>query len=96
MKKEIILRKNIYNGKPHKLVYTGTGQVWEFVAAEPWMPIYLNYWNEEGREREIISLDSDGFGYPACIGDRVDDYIIEAIIESDDKFLFFLKHINTL
>lgn len=87
MKKEIIIRKNIYNGKLHKLVYTGTGDAWEFVPAESWMPVYINY-DTEGR---IISLDSDGFGYPLCIDDVVDEHKVEAIIEIDDKFLIFLK-----
>ena len=89
MKEEIVLRRNIYNGKAHKLVYTGTGDAWRFSPAESWMPVYLSY-DDNGT---IISLDSDGFGHPACIGDTIDGYRIEAIVESDDEFLMFLKEV---
>ena len=87
--KEIIIRRNIYNGKAHKLVYTGTGDAWVFVAAEEWMPISYSY----DKDGVILSLDSDGFGYPLTIGEKVEDKIVEAIINSDDKFYVFLKKI---
>ena len=87
MKKEIILRRNIYNGKAHKLVYTGTGDAWRFSPAEEWMPVYLSY----DKNRTILSLDSDGFGSPVYVGDTVDEYTVQAIIEVDDDILVFLK-----
>ncbi len=93
MKKELIVRKNIYTGKEHKLIWTGTGKLYEFVPAEEWMPIYINYWNdtENGGSRIIESLDCDGFGFPLCIGDIVDDMEVASIIEVDDKICVMFK-----
>ena len=92
MKKELIVRKNIYTGKEHKLVWSGTGKLYEFVPAEPWMPIYLNYWEDEKSGQRIIeSLDSDGFGFPLCVGDMVDDMEVAAILEVDDKTCVMFK-----
>lgn len=92
MKKELIVRKNIYTGKEHKLIWSGTGKLYEFKPAEDWMPVYLNYnVNDKTRERIIESLDSDGFGYPLCIGDVVDNMTVAAIIEVDDKICVMFK-----
>jgi len=92
MKKELVIRKNIYTGKEHKLIWTGTGKLYEFVPAESWMPVYLNYWkDEEHSTRTIKSLDSDGFGCPLCIGEIVDDMTVEAILDVDDKICVLLK-----
>jgi len=92
MKKELIVRKNIYTGKEHKLIWSGTGKLYEFVPAESWMPIYLNYWNDEKHgTRTIESLDSDGFGFPLCVGDIVDDMEVAAILEVDDKICVMFK-----
>ena len=92
MKKELIVRKNIYTGKEHKLIWSGTGKLYEFVPAEDWMPVYLNYWNdEEHGTRTIESLDSDGFGFPLCVGDIVDDMEVAAILEVDDKICVMFK-----
>ena len=92
MKKELIVRKNIYTGKEHKLIWSGTGKLYEFKPAEPWMPIYLNYWNDEEHGTRIIeSLDSDGFGFPLCVGDIVDDMEVAAILEVDDKICVMFK-----
>ena len=82
---EIVIRKNIYTGKEHKLVYTGTGKAWKFVPAESWMPIYINY-----DEDEILSLDSDGFGYPLWLGDKVEDKTVQAIVEVNGEYLVIL------
>ena len=70
MEREIIIRRNIYDEtKEHKLVKTDVENEWLFVPAEDWMPIYLNY---DCNNRDIIvSLDSDGFGYPLWLGDTV-------------------------
>lgn len=92
MKKELIVRKNIYTGKEHKLIWSGTGKLYYFQPAEDWMPIYLNYWNDEKTgDRYIESLDSDGFGHPLCIGDIVDDMEVGAIIEVDDRTCVVFK-----
>lgn len=94
MKKELIVRRNIYTGKEHKLIWTGTGKLYEFVPAEPWMPVYLNYWCDDENDpnsRIIGSLDSDGFGFPLCIGDIVDDMEVAAILEVDDKICVMFK-----
>ena len=92
MKKELIVRKSIYSGKEHKLIWTGAGKLYEFVPAEPWMPIYLNYSPKDKNEHEIIlSLDSDGFGHPLCIGDIVDGMEVVAILEVDDKICVMFK-----
>ena len=92
MKKELIVRRNIYTGKEHKLIWSGTGKLYYFQPAEEWMPIYLNYWNdEEHGTRTIESLDSDGFGFPLCIGDIVDDMEVAAILEVDDKICVMFK-----
>lgn len=65
--KEIIIRRSIYDSsKEHKLVETDTEGEWLFVPAEDWMPVYLNSIGET-----IVSLDSDGFGNPLCLGDTV-------------------------
>lgn len=92
MKKELIVRKNIYTGKEHKLIWTGTGKLYEFVPAEEWMPIYLNYWVDEKTGQRIVeSLDSDGFGFPLSVGDIVDDMEVAAILEIDDKTCVMFK-----
>ena len=92
MRKELIVRKSIYSGKEHKLIWSGTGKLYEFVPAEPWMPIYLNYSvNDETGERIIESLDSDGFGYPLCIGDIVDDMEVASIVDVDGKTCVIFK-----
>lgn len=88
MKKEIVIRRSIYSGKEHKLIWSGTGKLYYFQPAEDWMPVYLTY---AGDTNVILSLDSDGFGYPLCIGDTVDDMTVEAIIELDDKFCVMFK-----
>ena len=92
MRKELVVRRNIYTGKEHKLIWTGTGKLYEFKPAEEWMPVYLNYWNdEEHSTRTIESLDSDGFGFPLCVGDIVDDMEVAAILEVDDKICVMFK-----
>ena len=92
MKKELIVRRNIYTGKEHKLIWSGTGKLYYFQPAESWMPVYLNYWNdEEHGTRTIESLDSDGFGFPLCVGDIVDDMEVVAILEVDDKICVMFK-----
>lgn len=85
MKKEIVVRKNIYTGKEHKLIWTGTGMLYDFVPAEEWMPVYLTYYNEKNMERYIQALDSDGFGSPLYVGDIIDNMKVESIMEVDDK-----------
>ena len=86
MKKEIVIRKNIYTGKEHKLIWSGKGKLYYFQPAEDWMPTYFNYEvNENTGERIILSFDSDGFGYPVCVGDNIDNMTIGAIINIDDK-----------
>lgn len=68
--KEIIIRRNIYDEtKEHKLVETDVENEWLFVPAEDWMPVYLNY--DCNNRDVIVSLDSDGFGYPLWLGDTV-------------------------
>ena len=75
--KEIVIRRNIYDEtKEHKLVETDVENEWLFVPAEDWMPIYLNY-DCNNRGDAIVSLDSDGFGYPLCLGDIVKDLSLE-------------------
>ena len=92
MKKELIVRRNIYNGKEHKLIWSGTGKLYYFKPAEKWMPVYLNFWNdEEHGTRTIQSLDSDGFGFPLCVGDVVDDMEVAAILDFDDKICVMFK-----
>ncbi len=92
MRKELVVRRNIYTGKEHKLIWTGTGKLYEFKPAEEWMPVYLNYWNDEEHGTRIIeSLDSDGFGFPLCVGDIVDDMEVAAILEVDDKICVMFK-----
>jgi len=93
MKEEIIVRKNIYTGSAHKLVWTGEGKMYEFQPAESWMPISLIYdtVNEESGEKNIVSLDSDGFGYPLSVGDFVDGYEVGAIIDNDGKIYVIFK-----
>ena len=89
MKKEIVLRKNIYSGKEHKLIQTEVENEYKFKAAESWMPVYLTY---ENNGTKIVAFDSDGFGSPAYIGDKVDNYIIEDIFEKPGiGFIFKLK-----
>ena len=90
MNKEIIIRRSIYNGKAHKLVYTGTGKAWRFSPAEEWMPVSYSY-EKDGR---IVSLDSDGFGYPLTLGEKIGDKVVEAILDVDDEFIVFLNDIN--
>lgn len=91
MKEEIIIRKSIYTGKEHKLRWTGTGNAYEFIPAEEWMPIYINYWvDNNGGEKIIESLDSDGFGYPLMIGEKIEDKEVKAIVEVDGKYLVFI------
>jgi len=92
MKKELVVRRNIYTGKEHKLIWSGTGKLYYFQPAEEWMPIYLNYLVDEKSGQWIIeSLDSDGFGFPLCVGDIVDDMEVAAIIEIDDKTCVMFK-----
>ena len=92
MKKELVVRRNIYTGKEHKLIWSGTGKLYYFQPAEEWMPIYLNYLvDERSGQRIIESLDSDGFGFPLCVGDIVDDMEVAAIIEVDDKTCVMFK-----
>lgn len=92
MKKELVIRKNIYTGKEHKLIWSGTGKLYYFQPAEEWMPVYLNYYVDEKHGGRIIeSLDSDGFGFPLCVGDIVDDMEVKAILEVDDKFCVMFK-----
>ena len=92
MKKELVVRKNIYTGKEHKLIWSGTGKLYEFKPAEDWMPVYLNYWNdEEHGTRTIESLDSDGFGFPLRVGDIVDNIEVAAILDIDDKICVIFK-----
>jgi len=92
MKKELVVRRNIYTGKEHKLIWSGTGKLYYFQPAEEWMPIYLNYLvDERSGQRIIESLDSDGFGFPLCVGDIVDDMEVAAIIEVDDKLCVMFK-----
>ena len=92
MKKELVVRKNIYTGKEHKLIWSGTGKLYEFKPAEDWMPVYLNYWNdEELGTRTIESLDSDGFGFPLRVGDIVDNMEVAAILDIDDKICVIFK-----
>ena len=92
MKKELVVRKNIYTGKEHKLIWSGTGKLYEFKQAEDWMPVYLNYWNdEEHGTRTIESLDSDGFGFPLRVGDIVDNMEVAAILDIDDKICVIFK-----
>ncbi len=92
MRKELVVRRNIYTGKEHKLIWTGTGKLYKFKPAEEWMPVYLNYWNDEEHGTRIIeSLDSDGFGFPLCVGDIVDDMEVAAILEVDDKICVMFK-----
>ena len=92
MKEEIVIRKSIYSGKEHKLIYSGTGKLYYFQPAEEWMPIYLNYNVDEYSEQKIIiSLDSDNFGTPLYVGDIVDDMEVAAILEVDDKICVMFK-----
>jgi hypothetical protein len=92
MRKELVVRRNIYTGKEHKLIWSGTGKLYYFQPAEEWMPIYLNYLvDERSGQRIIESLDSDGFGFPLCVGDIVDDMEVAAIIEIDDKTCVMFK-----
>ena len=92
MKKELVVRKNIYTGKEHKLIWSGTGKLYEFKPAEDWMPVYLNYWNDEEHGiRTIESLDSDGFGFPLRVGDIVDNIEVAAILDIDDKICVVFK-----
>ena len=88
MKKELIVRKNIYTGKEHKLIWSGTGKLYEFKPAENWMPVYLTYADDN---RIITALDSDGFGFPLCVGDVVDDMEVAAILDVDDKICVMFK-----
>jgi len=92
MRKELVVRRNIYTGKEHKLIWSGTGKLYYFQPAEEWMPIYLNYLVDEKSGQWIIeSLDSDGFGFPLSVGDMVDDMEVAAIIEIDDKTCVMFK-----
>lgn len=85
MKKELVIRKNIYTGKEHKLIWSGTGKLYYFQPAEEWMPIYINYdVNDTTGEKIVISIDSDGFGFPLCVGDIVDNMEVGAIIDDFD------------
>ena len=88
--KEIVIRTNIYNGSEHKLVYTGKDNLWEFKVAEAWMPISVTY--DVVDDKKIYhSLDSDGFGYPITIGEKVEDKTVTSIIDNDDKFYITLE-----
>ena len=92
MKKEIVIRKSIYTGKEHKLIWSGTGKLYYFKPAEDWMPVYLNFWNdEEHGTRTIQSLDSDGFGYPLEVGEVIDNLKVEAILEVDEKICVMIS-----
>lgn len=67
---EIVIRRSIYNTQlEHKLVHLQNDK-WLFKPAEGWMPVYLNY-DSNNRGEKIISIDSDGFGIPLFVGDRV-------------------------
>lgn len=92
MKEEIVIRKSIYTGKEHKLIWSGTGKLYYFQPAEDWMPVYLNYYTDPAMgERTILSLDSDGFGYPLEIGDKIEDMEVASIIEVDDRYCVIFK-----
>lgn len=92
MKKELILRKNIYTGKEHKLIWSGAGKLYYFKPAEEWMPVYLHYSPKDEMGHEIIvGLDSDGFGHPLYLGDVVNGKEVAAIIEIDDKIGVMFK-----
>lgn len=92
MKKELILRKNIYTGKEHKLIWSGAGKLYYFKPAEEWMPAYLHYSPKDEMGHEIIvGLDSDGFGHPLYLGDMIDGKEVAAIIEIDDKIGVMFK-----
>lgn len=90
-RREIVVRKNIYNGKDHKLVETDIKGEFEFVPAEYWMPVYFTY--ELGtaidlkdyQSKRIVSFDSDGFGTPVYIGDKIGDFIVREIFFRDNK-----------
>lgn len=93
MKEEIVIRKNIYTGKEHKLRWAGEGNAYEFIPAEEWMPVYINYWTDDEADpshRIIESLDSDGFGTPLSIGEKIEDKEVKAIVEVDNKFLVII------
>ena len=91
-KNEIVIRRSIYSGKEHKLIWSGTGKLYEFKPAEDWMPVYINYWDDEEHGARIIqSLDSDGFGSPLYVGDIVDGMEVAAILEVDDKICVIFK-----
>jgi hypothetical protein len=92
MKQEIVIRKNIYTGKEHKLIYSGTGKLYYFQPAESWMEAYINYIEDPvTKEKKILSLDSDGFGVPIFIGDIIDSMEVESIISQDDKICVMFK-----
>ena len=55
MKKELIVRRNIYNGKEHKLIWSGTGKLYEFKSA---YPAYINVVNLMAR----VCADYMGIG----------------------------------
>ena len=92
MKQEIVIRKNIYTGKEHKLIYSGTDKLCYFQPAENWMEAYINYMVDPvTKERKILSLDSDGFGIPIFPGDIIDDMEVDSIVLQDDKTCIIFK-----
>ena len=93
MEEEIVIRKNIYTGKEHKLRWTGDGVAYEFIPAEEWMPITINYWTDDEDDpshKVIESIDCDGFGYPLSLGEKIEDKEVKAIIEVNDKILILI------
>jgi len=92
MKKEIVIRKNIYTGKEHKLIWSGKGKLYYFKPAEDWMEPYINFTIDPvTKEKKILSLDSDGFGIPVFLGDIIDNMEVESIISQNDKICVNFK-----
>ena len=92
MEKEIVIRKNIYTGKEHKLIQTDIENEYLFKPAESWMPVYLTI--DVYDKTKIVAFDSDGFGHPAYIGEKIGNYIIENIFEKPKVgFIFKLKEL---
>lgn len=91
-RREIVVRKNIYSGKDHKLVETDIKGEFEFVPAEEWMPVYFTYEGFDCQSKRIVSFDSDGFGTPIYVGDEVGNgFVVREIFFKGNKTIVKLE-----
>lgn len=66
--------------------------VWEFCAEPPdnWLLEYMRIGFLDENNTRILFIDPSG-GPMLCVGDEIDDIIINSIEHKDGKFLFYAK-----